>query len=55
MNYYFMIICFLYVLSLGLHLGKHGQPREDKYNFWVSLFALALNLFLVVNAIKVGF
>lgn len=29
-------------LSLTLHLVKHGEKKDDKYNFWGSLFGLGV-------------
>lgn len=55
MNGWFVAICFLYVLSLGVSLGKHGQDRDEKYNFWMSLASCSIQLFLIVKAIQVGF
>ena len=55
MNWYFITICILYALSLGVTLAQHGKPKEGKQNFWLSLFTIILQLFLIINAIKVGF
>ena len=40
------IYLVLLLLSLGLVLAKHGEPREP-YNIWVTLFGTALTLALL--------
>jgi len=42
-----MIITALYMMSLGMNLAKHGQPRENKYNFWEALIMTSIILFLL--------
>lgn len=37
-----MIIIVLYGLNLGINLSKHGEVRNDKYNFWSSLLAFVI-------------
>jgi succinate dehydrogenase/fumarate reductase cytochrome b subunit len=32
-----IIILSLYILSLGIHLAKHGTKRTGTYSFWGSL------------------
>lgn len=34
-----IIILTLIVLNLGIHLAKHGETREEKYNFIIQLIA----------------
>jgi soluble lytic murein transglycosylase-like protein len=36
------IVVGLTFMGLGIALAKHGQPREDRYNFWARLAAEAL-------------
>ena len=55
MNGYFIAILVIEILGLGIHLARHGEPRNDKYNFWLSLISTAINIFLIVMAIKKGF
>lgn len=55
MNGWFIAILVLNILSLGIHLGKHGKPRTDKYNFWAALVSFLLVMGLVVMAIAKGF
>jgi hypothetical protein len=37
----------LYVLSLGTHLAKHGEPKDGKYSFWTALVAVAIEFTLL--------
>lgn len=32
----------LNVMGLGVALAKHGQPRTDKWNFWATFIATAI-------------
>lgn len=42
-----IILIGLYCLSLGIHAARHGQPREDKYNFWSTLLSAAITMFIL--------
>lgn len=47
-----MIFCritliVLMAMSVGMHLAKHGERRNDKYNFWYALFGAGINLLLL--------
>ena len=55
MNGYFIAILVIEILGLGIHLAKHGEPRDGQYNFIVCLIMTAINMFLIVMAIKKGF
>lgn len=35
------------ILGLGIHLAKHGEPRDGKYNFFVALFVVAIDIILL--------
>lgn len=37
----------LIVFSLGISLEQHGNPKTGKENFWTSMTASALTLFLL--------
>lgn len=37
-----IIIIVLYALSLGVHMAKHGEPKDGKYNFVSSLITCAI-------------
>lgn len=36
MNIYFLILLIIGVLGLGINLAKHGERKNDKYNFWAA-------------------
>lgn len=55
MNIWFLILIGLGVLSLGGIMAKHGEKRNDRYNFWSSLISYSIEIFLIYEAIKVGF
>lgn len=38
-----IMICLL-MISLGVNLGKHGQEKKEKYNFWESLIATIIEI-----------
>jgi len=50
MNIYLIIYLTLGVLNLGMHLAKHGEPKETKYNFWYTLIAFIIVLFVLYKA-----
>lgn len=45
-----IILLALILVNLGIHLAKHGEPREDKYNFWLYLIATIIELVLYYYA-----
>jgi len=54
-NGWFIALIVLWILGLGVHLGNHGKPKKEKYNFWGALIGLALNFWLTYMAIITGF
>lgn len=38
----------LLALGTGLHLAKHGQPKNDTYSFWWALFGDAVIVGLLI-------
>jgi hypothetical protein len=52
MNTYYLILTALQVLSLGVVLAKHGEKREERYNFWTTLIATIIIQILVIMAIR---
>lgn len=42
-----IIVLVIYIISLGIHMAKHGEPQNTKYNFWVGLFSTAINIALL--------
>ena len=44
------IILVLLILSLGVSLAKHNEVELKKYNFWVQLFSVIIELALFYYA-----
>ena len=38
---------FILIFGLGHSLYKHGQPKEGKENFWITLLAAIISFTLV--------
>lgn len=45
-----IILIILLVLDLGITLAKHGEPKGGTYSFWVTLLAVALQVYLYYAA-----
>lgn len=45
-----IVLLVLLVLDLGINLGKHGEPKGDEYNFWLSLLSVTIMLYLYYKA-----
>ena len=45
-----IIILFILAVNLGVELGKNGEPKNTRYNFWLTLVATVLNLLLYWGA-----
>ena len=45
-----IILLALELISLGIHLAKHGEPRTDEYNFWHQLIAFIIVIVLLYFA-----
>lgn len=43
-----IILCSLYLLSLGVNLAKHGQPKNGKESFWTALIGVIVVFTLLV-------
>lgn len=43
-------ICYIVIITLGLgiSLAKHGEPKEDNYNFFTTLIASAIQIGLLI-------
>ena len=37
----------LYLMSLGIHLTRHGEPKTGKYSFWIALISCAIEFSLL--------
>lgn len=55
MNGWFIALLVIYILELGIIMGKHGEPRTDKYNFWSSVITIVILMLIIVKAIQTGF
>lgn len=55
MNWYFVALSIMVVLSLGIDLERHGKSQYKQYNFWASLASATLLMFLVVMSVRHGF
>lgn len=55
MNVYFIILCCICAISLGVSLVNHGKPREGDNNFFITLLSVAIQMFLIYKAVKFGF
>ena len=52
MNIYFIIICVIYLLRIGVALGEHGKPKVGNHDFWVTLIASFIGIILIWLAIN---
>lgn len=55
MNGWFIAIVVLQVLNIGIHLAKHGENTNSKFNFYSVLVVSLISLFLIYMAIQTGF
>ena len=37
-----LCVIALYMLSLGIHLAKHGESQTGRFNFWTALLTGAI-------------
>ena len=49
MKFQQIAIIVLYGMALGAHLFKHGEPKEEKYNFWSALLSFAIYMALLTT------
>ena len=42
-----IIFLALYAVNTGIHIGKHGETRECKYNAWGALIASAIGILIL--------
>lgn len=45
-----IILLVIMCIGLGVSLAKHGQEREETYNFWFTLFLCIIELVLYYYA-----
>lgn len=43
-----IIIIVMYAMSLGIAAVQHGEPRNDKNNFFISSIAVAIQVALLI-------
>lgn len=56
MNIYFIILCVLMLLNLGVALAKDGELRErEKISFVRTLIVCVFQFVMIYMAIKTGF
>lgn len=46
---YLIVWILIQILSIGIVLGKHGEPRPN-YNFWATLIAALIEWWLLYKA-----
>lgn len=46
---YLIIWIVLQILSVGIVMAKHGEPR-DNYNFWIYIIAASIDWWLLYKA-----
>jgi hypothetical protein len=44
MNYGIVVLFMLWSLGLGMAIAKHGQPRRENYNAWITLLAILIEV-----------
>lgn len=45
-----IILLFLFFIDLLLNAHYHGKKKKGSYNFWISLLAVIIYLFLYYKA-----
>ena len=55
MNIYFIILTVMYLLNIGIALGKHGEEKITKYNWLTTFIGSAIGFTLLYFAVKTGF
>ena len=46
-QWYQWMMATMFFLSLGIHARKHGEKRDEKYNFFMSIMRIFLWSFLL--------
>ncbi len=44
---YQLIYLALTLVGFGFVISKHGQPKKEKHNIWVSLFSSGVVMFVL--------
>lgn len=55
MNIYFIIICLVSSIGLGIDIGNHNEEQIKNTNAFASLIARIIKIIMIYFAIKTGF
>ena len=55
MNIYFIIICLVSSIGLGIDIGNHNKERKVQNSAFASLIARIIQIIMIYFAIKTGF
>lgn len=55
MNICFIILTIMYILNIGIALGRHGQEKIEKYNVFTTLIGSGIGITLLYLAVRTGF
>ena len=42
-----LIMCAIYICNLGTYAIKHGESKDEKYNFWSCLIGTAISVMIL--------
>lgn len=42
-----ILIIILFAINLGINIAKHGEDKEEKYNFWLALISTLIECFIL--------
>lgn len=42
-----ILIIILFAINLGINIAKHGEDKEEKYNFWSTLIGTLIECFIL--------
>jgi len=51
MNIPVLILIILSCISLGISIAKHGTPKGDNYNIWITFICLIVEWVLILWAL----
>ena len=49
MSWQQILMIVMFAANLGIYMVKHGEPREDKYNFWIALIGCAIEMYILYS------
>lgn len=41
-KWFVILMVIVNILSMGIAIGKHGEPKDGEYNAWASLIATCI-------------